>query len=173
MSGPTNPWDVGYCVNPEPPEPPMGTELAMAHRPGECDWYRGPYGWRMPAWDNTGVVDPDRGETWAHVRMTFGPMVVCGHRDTEMPDGTVRKAWHDPAKVWPFAQSDNVVEFRWRRYDVEARDYVEFWRRGEVVGTEISSGDRFPDDVRLKIAPYDDFNSDVHVDYADIRRPAD
>lgn len=76
------PLPIGTVVNPVPPEPPVGTELAMAHRPDECVWYRAEVGWRMPEWDQRLPGHPPRdfGETWRHVRTTFGPLLVCGFR---------------------------------------------------------------------------------------------
>lgn len=67
----------GVVVNPEPGEPPVGTRLAMAHRPDECVWYRGEHGWRMPEWDANSAWPLDTGYSWLSVRTGYGPLVVC------------------------------------------------------------------------------------------------
>lgn len=69
----------GVVVNAAPPEPPVGTKLASAHRPGEVVFYRAPDGWRMPEWDD--ISDDLLGsrrllEPWLSVARNYGPLVI-------------------------------------------------------------------------------------------------
>lgn len=68
---------MSKILNPEPPEPPVGAEVAQAHRPTEVLFrHTDERGWRMPEWDHSGGAWPELRESWDTISREFGPLVL-------------------------------------------------------------------------------------------------